>query len=123
MTILYKPALIQTKAEAEALPVGAVATRTDGPPFPEIHVARKVGPNEWVRTDEAPDPHWKDLAMADGRWVALVAVEATERSAVFHDGTEAFQPCRNEESARRIVDHGLGWRYITRYTTPWVSGD
>ena len=95
MTTVYVPRLIESAEQAEALPVGTVATSEDF--APEVFV--KVGPNEWLGTH---GPGTMTDLTAVG-WTALVPVEAEEETGAKGDG----------------MDEDF---YLTRrYVTPWES--
>lgn len=84
MTTLYRPVLIETAEQADALPVGTVATMSEnfGEGIIDSYVAVKSA-DGWVSTD-SPGPPWMspipDAGMADddNPWTALVPVEAEE---------------------------------------------
>lgn len=87
MTTLYKPVLIETAEQAEALPIGTVAHATEtGAQGASLHwVAVKFGPGTWARTDIADGlPMIDDATMVDAEspWVALVSIEAEEETVV-----------------------------------------
>lgn len=72
MTTLYRPVLIESAAQAEALPVGTLATYWDGPRLRD-HA---------LKTDSILGPWEKDMrgyrhGVVIG-WTALVPVEAEE---------------------------------------------
>ena len=91
MTTLYKPVLIESAEQAEALPEGTLARR------------RGVGAvrmdDEWVLTTDC-DP-FRDHAHMIG-WTALVPIEAEEGTDTIQTGAEHFYT-------------------RTRYVTPWES--
>ena len=68
MTILYKPVLIETAEQAEALPEGTVATS-------EFGFAREKWCGGWTGADG--DALYDHLHMLG--WVALVPIEAEEK--------------------------------------------
>ena len=70
MSTLYKPALIETAEQAEALPEEVIAISEEF--APEVFV--KVGPNEWFGTH---GPGTMTDLTAVG-WTALVPIEAEE---------------------------------------------
>ena len=71
MTTLYKPVLIESAEQAEALPVGTLAR--DG----DLSVAVKAEDGHWARTDVADGlPMMGSSSMAG--WTALVPIEAEE---------------------------------------------
>lgn len=111
--IVYIPQRIETAEQAEALPVGTVASLYD-PSFgdPAIDLAAlKVAGNSWSYTSD--DEQFADADMAG--WTALVPIEAEEettRAEPFADGTIHVSPQYwRDEPSRRLV-------------TPWepVSG-
>ena len=67
MTTLYKPVLIETAEQAEALPEGTVATS-------EFGFAREKWCGGWTGADD--DALYDHLHMLG--WVALVPIEAEE---------------------------------------------
>lgn len=97
MTTLYKPVLIESAAQAEALgwktPIHIVLARTQ-----EVHDVRLF--------EDFAEDFWPDALEPDNRWVyvALVPIEA-------------------EEESRKVL--GLAGTRIpedqhqTRYVTPW----
>ena len=74
MTTLYRPVLIETAEQAEALPLFTIATIEDSPVAGYPEVARKIVNG------------WRNRDLADGRiphadmvgWSALVPIEAVE---------------------------------------------
>lgn len=94
MTILYKPVLIESAEQAEALPIGTVAIRHDG----DWHdAAVKLYDNAW---QEASAEDW---AASNGEmvgWTALVPVEVEEETRIDRPGHRGIHPVR-------------------RYVTPW----
>lgn len=112
VTTLYRPVLIETAEQAEALPIGTIALL----PFNGSH--RQVLTKT---TDRSPGP-W-DLEMhgyANDRvigWSALVPVEAEEEWTVGHDAP-AWAP-GTETWARKFQAHEPGRRLFRRATTAW----
>lgn len=107
MTTLYRPVPITSAEQAEALPVGTLAsaseTYEDGA---TMHwAAVKVGA-EWARTDAGGGlPVWFDAAMVDDvvPWSALVPIEAGEE----YDDYGEYEPT------------GFVVYERTRLVTPW----
>lgn len=91
MTTLYKPVLIKSAEQAEALPIGTVALTPGG------HPAMKSAPGVWIVVGV---PSYRSDAQAVGS-TALVPIEAEEEHGARGDGeAEDF--------------------YLTRrFTTPW----
>ena len=72
MTVLYKPVRIESAEQAEALPIGTVATRHDG----DWHdAAIKLYDNAW---QEASAGDWASSNGEMVGWMALVPVEVEE---------------------------------------------
>ena len=91
MTILYKPVLIETAEQAEALPEGTVATS-------EFGLAREKWCGGWTGADG--DALYDHLHMLG--WVALMPIEAEEGADTIQTGAGHFYT-------------------RTRYVTPWES--
>lgn len=76
MTTLYRPVLIESAEQAEALPTGTVAVR-DGA-LPRLLVVDATGPH-WLTGTRAPGyVHPTDMI----GWTALVPIEAEEETSV-----------------------------------------
>ena len=91
MTTLYKPVLIESAEQAEALPEGTIATCAEDWPV------EKDG-GLWGRQG------WSSSFLADtGGWTALLPVEAEEES--------------KAERMNRVGDPR--WQESTRLVTPW----
>lgn len=111
MTTLYRPVLIESAGQAEALPIGTLAKR------PQHYSIEKV--------DERPD-EWTDTCNAEPRtssdvigWTALVPIEAEEEWALIYDGEEPT-PCADEADAREWARiDGEEQAPSRRYTTIW----
>ena len=100
MTTLYRPVLIETAEQAEALPIGTVATRA----FPKarggrVEVATRTAPHEEILWPMGFGGFTRHAAMVG--WTALVPVEAEEE-------THSIQ-ARGQTTPE--------WR--TRLVTPW----
>ena len=114
MTTLYRPVLIETAEQAEALHVGTIA-HVDERGI--MNYARKVegwGVQSWrLRTEE--------LEHADMvGWTALVPIEAEEEWALIYDGEDPT-PCADEADAREWAHiDGEGRAPSRRYITPWI---
>ncbi|GAP78519.1 hypothetical protein Y09_1348 [Brachybacterium sp. SW0106-09] len=103
MTILYRPVLIESVEQAEALPGGTVAICKN-------HYAReKVGPVSWI----AP---WGTVRHRDAMvgWTALVPIEAEEEWKTLHEG--AWHLKADEDDAR---NDPTAYGIRRRYTTDW----
>jgi len=104
---MYIPTLIESAAQAEALPVGTIAF--DGPDEPE---AFENGAAVKVAPDVADGIPWLINAMSTGSnadmigWTALVPVETEEE---------------REEAGGVSIAHGTThtWPARTRLVTPW----
>ena len=94
MTTLYKPVLIETAEQAEALPVGTVATH---PEFFPMEAFQADEGTMWTGFD-------RDIVEPEDMvgWTALVPIEAEE-------GTDTIQTGAEHSYTR------------TRYVTPWES--
>lgn len=97
MTILYRPVLIESAEQAEALPAGTLARHSEGAGMDHAHkIAAMPGlmGSHWVSSMGVES----NAAMVG--WTALVPIEAEEetvpQSAVLAD----WQP---DSSARRLV--------------------
>ncbi|WP_010550512.1 hypothetical protein [Brachybacterium paraconglomeratum] len=78
MTTLYRPVLIESAEQAEALPVGTVATTAD-----VYQVSRKIEDDgAWHRPDLIDDLGWDEDMVG---WSALVPIEAEEEWDVVGD--------------------------------------
>lgn len=84
MTTLYRPVLIESAEQAEALPEGTIANRvlkfeSTWETLEQPEVAVKIGRNAWYSTavdDDAWD--WLDRHLVG--WSALVPIEAEEQT-------------------------------------------
>ena len=79
MTTLYRPVLIETAEQAEALPIGTVATRA----FPKarggrVEVATRTAPHEEILWPMGFGGFTRHAAMVG--WTALVPIEAEEET-------------------------------------------
>lgn len=107
MTTLYRPVLIESAEQAEALPEGTVITH------PEYHPQEKFA-GLWGRNRNTN----RQLAQQDG-WTALVPIEAEEEWALIYDGEEPT-PCADEADAREWARiDGEEQAPSRRYTTIW----
>ena len=74
---IYRPALIESAEQAEALPIGTVATLSEdiGDGVADFYAATKAE-HGWERTDSS-GPSWMSPAPATGMvgWTALVPVD------------------------------------------------
>ena len=76
MTTLYRPALIESAEQAEALPEGTIATHDEHWP------AVRCTPNRWESS--ARDMKHADMV----GWTALVPIEAEEGTDTIQTGAE-----------------------------------
>ena len=99
MTTLYKPVLIESAEQAEALPIGTV-----GHEPPHLYAYIKKARNYWRGTGD-------DAALTDYEmlpFTALVPIEAEED----------FQ----KAGGASVYDGGMGsWPDRTRLVTPWEA--
>lgn len=102
MTTLYRPVLIESAEQAEALPEGTIITHA------EYHPQEKFA-GLWGRNRNTS----RQLAQQDG-WMALVPIEAEEEWKTLHEGSWHLKT--DEDDARRDAN-SLGAR--RRYTTDW----
>ena len=93
MTTLYRPVLIESAEQAEALPLVTLATAGHIP-----RIARKSRPVQWDSTGGS----FGNRHMIG--WTALVPIEAEEE----------FQDIDAYEASGHMRRH-----HLTRYTTPW----
>lgn len=120
MTTLYRPVLIESAEQAEALPIGTVATHAKGSGMDHAH---KLFP---------PLGHTESLLWASLTglvsnagmvgWMALVPIEAEEetRSVARHPG--GGQTNYNTEAAGnpgRMGEYIASLPVESRYVTPW----
>ena len=113
MTTLYRPVLIESAEQAEALPRGTVATYGKGSAKLTAHrvTVIAVKPDAWLVMDDF-------LSSSDMvGWTALVPIEAEEEWTVGQEdpswapGTESW--------ARRFQAQEPGRRLFRRSVTPW----
>lgn len=96
MTTLYRPVLIESAEQAEALPVGTVATHSSGAGMDHAH---KVGLGDHLaRGWLSLSADVSDAAMVG--WTALVPIEAEEEGRIYSPGIGGIHPVR-------------------RFVTPW----
>lgn len=100
MTTLYRPVLIESAEQANALPRGTVATSGHYESFGPFAAIRTGDVPDWYMTT-APDT-WADNAELIG-WTALVPIEAEEET------TGAL--------VNRVGE--IAWQTQTRLITPW----
>ena len=100
MTTLYRPVLIESAAQAEALPEGTLARHAAGPGMDHAHKARPLGRDLWL----AVGGNCTNAEMVG--WTALVPIEAEEE---------------HEEAHSVSILHGATytWPARTRLVTPW----
>ena len=91
MITLYRPVLIETVEQAEALPIGTIALLwPDRPEAYENHAAVKAGPED----TSAGVPLWlvdsqgTDTGVGMVGWTALVPIEADEVAVIVSGGLE-----------------------------------
>ena len=96
MTTLYKPVLIESAEQAEALPEGTLARHADGPGMDHAHKVRPLGRDLWL----AVGGNCTNAEMVG--WTALVPIEAEEGIDTVKTGGDSFYTRR-------------------RYVTPWES--
>ena len=116
MTTLYKPVLIETAEQAEALPIGTVTLP------PARHSGRAVA------TVKCDDGFWRETGEAQPFTgpemldeIALVPIEAEEEWALIYDGEDPM-PCADEVDAREWARiDGEGQAPSRRLVTPWKS--
>ena len=110
MTVLYRPVLIESAEQAEALPIGTVA-RSHGSDGEPTHACLRMA-NGWWCTNETNDDGTPFLVPHAGmvRDTALVPIEAEE---------EAHDHPRRHEKAPRAGEPYLRPATMTRLVTPW----
>ena len=110
MITLYRPVLIESAEQAEALPVGTVA-RSHGSDGEPTHACLRMA-NGWWCTDETNDDGTPFLVPHAGmvRDTALVPIEAEE---------ETREHPRRHEKAPRAGEAYLRPATMTRLVTPW----
>ncbi|MGO2311684.1 MAG: hypothetical protein ACTH6A_06640 [Brachybacterium tyrofermentans] len=119
MTTLYRPVLINTAEQAEALPIGTMAYLDEGA---TRHVAHKLQENCWIRTDmgDLYSPA-QDDCMCPGifpdTWTALVPIEAEEEWTGGGNGFRWHMPDR--ESAEAFSEPIINGHVESRLVTPW----
>ena len=110
MTTLYRPVLIESAEQAEALPVGTVATHRIGPGA-AVRVGYGLG---WSMSGEEMSEHHSHML----GWTALVPIEAEEETR-----ERDARPIRSMNDPRwksPFDDHdGDQWVKETRLVTPW----
>ena len=110
MTTLYRPVLIETAEQADALPVGTVATLSEdiGDGVADFYAATKAE-DGWERTDSS-GPSWMSPAPATGMigWTALVPIEAGTE---YRPDTTAIRPW-GETTPHPLPEQA-------RYVTEW----
>ncbi|OFT62583.1 hypothetical protein HMPREF3159_03465 [Brachybacterium sp. HMSC06H03] len=104
MTTLYRPVLIESAEQAEALPFGTVAKRTKWRESGEqdYYSAVRVGYNAWFTTSDTADRQ-DSLSRHMVGWTALVPIEAVEE----------------REDTSEFDWDGFVVRESTRLVTPW----
>src|SRR5690606_27756412 len=122
MTTLYKPVLIESAEQAEALPIGTVATRTSrfehttGNVRHQDDVAIKLDTTEWHASLYT---YWCGSQTMVG-WTALVPIEAEEEWALVLDDEGSMDIGADEAEVREWVLLGDEPRPpVTRLVTPW----
>ena len=94
MTTLYRPVLIESAEQAEALPEGTLARHAAGPGMDHAHKVSSLGRDVWV----AVGGNCENAEMVG--WTALVPIEA------------------EEEWGEQAVTEGE-FISVARYVTPW----
>ena len=115
MTTLYKPVLIESAEQAEAMPPGTVALRSWG----DGTTARTLTNGRWITPSGGAMPHVEMVG-----WTALVPIEAEEEHRVVwaepDPHTSSPMP---QEDAREIVALREPWEpdahIESRLVTPW----
>ena len=102
MITLYRPVLIESAEQAEALPLGMVAT---SPVIDAVAIRVGYGLGWSVSGDEMSDMHAHMVG-----WTALVPIEAEE---------ETRDHPRRHEKAPRAGEAYLRPATMTRLVTPW----
>lgn len=110
MTTLYRPVLIESAEQAEALPIFTIATIEDSPVTGYPEVARKIV-NGWRNRDlmDGRIPHADMVG-----WTALVPIEAEEEWAAEFESGEMY--VNLDEDSARNADGGTA---MSRLVTPW----
>ena len=93
MTTLYRPVLIESAEQAEAMPAGTVALRSWG----DGTTARTLTNGRWITPSGGAMPHVETVG-----FTALAPIEAEE-------GTDTIQAGAEHSYTR------------TRYVTPWEA--
>ena len=96
MTTLYRPVLIESVEQAEALPAGTLARHSDGAGMDHAHKVSPIGRDVWV----AVGGNCTNAEMVG--WTALERIEVKEIPETFRDRRG---PGRND--------------HRTVYCTPW----
>lgn len=112
MTTLYRPLLIETAEQAEALPVGTIAWSSDPAHGGPYSIAEKGAP--WSDDDAGlyDPPWWIDRGQMGAEdhgmvgWTALVPIEAEEER-------HAIAECEIGVPGSERITHEQ------RYVTPW----
>ena len=107
MTTIYIPQRIETAEQANALPMGTVATSGQHESFGPFAAIRTGDVPDWYMTT-APDT-WADNAEVIG-WTALVPIEAEEET---RPDTSAIRPW-GETTPDPLPEQ-------TRYVTRWEN--
>lgn len=113
MSVLYRPVLIESVEQADALPVGTIIRYLLAPTV-LISDEERV----WVDGEDTVMTG-ADLYAARDVWAVLVPIEAEEEWALIYDGEDPT-PCADEADAREWARiDGEGHAPSRRYTTHW----
>lgn len=109
MTVLYKPVLIESVEQAEALPIGTVSSTATLPIF------MKVSEEWWVGVHGPDSDDDEKFENCDAMGItALVSIEAEEEWAAEFDSGELYMNL--DEDSARGADGGAA---MSRFVTPW----
>lgn len=117
MTTLYKPVLIESAEQANALPRGTAATSGHYESFGPFAAIRTGDVPDWYMTT-APDT-WADNAEMVG-WTALVPIEAEEEFTTRSPGGTRY-PSTTRNKALVHVKLSPGVVMESRLVTPWEA--
>src|SRR5690606_41494215 len=141
MTTLYKPVLIESAEQAEALPEGTIATDGKRAAVQQRHTSHGGTPRvSWWITDDQWDPYFISEKVVC--WTALVPIEAEEETSVvvsasgFRDiATHPYSEASMDSDGNVWFGEGLSRVDVTdqrseerrvgkecRYVWGWLSG-
>ena len=117
MTTLYRPVLIESAEQAEALPEGTIMFLPAGP---YVWTARDPG-GEFL--DHYGRPWHFENTQDDEPFTALVPIEAEEEQVAVAKASDGTETCYNPDAASHPVFGGyIGSLPIrTRLVTPWEA--